>query len=193
VLAAVPTRGPDSRLHHAWLGLAVVTIVVSAARTLHQTTHAELVFACHGVRWLGPLAIWLLLRERSVALGEWLLRIAVAATFVGHGLEALDHHAKFIDYIYSAGDLLGQAHDEQLARRLLTGIGLLDLVVATALLAVRLPAVALWMACWGLLTACARMVHLGASGWPETAIRATNAGLPLALMLMWRHRARPES
>ena len=41
------------------------------------------------------------------------------------------------------------------------------------------------MAFWGLVTAFSRLIRLGPEGWLETAMRALNAGVPLALFLYW--------
>ncbi len=176
--------------------LAGCAAAMAAVSTLRGTFHPELEPLAHAARWLGPLGVAALLSASSaerpaaaIGRGEWLLRIAAAATFAGHGLEALFHKAVFVDYLHSAlRTFLGvaDASDDAL-RNVLTAIGILDLGVAAAmLLPLRLVPLAAWMAFWGFLTALARVVHYGvAGGWTETALRTVNGGIPLVLLVLW--------
>ena len=159
---------------------------------------AQLEVPAHAVRWAAPLALFVWLGHRARAggdasdgsvawrQGEWILRVAAASTFVAHGIEALWHHPRFIDYLITASQrLLSWRLTEARAVVLLDVIGAVDLIVAAALLARRWRAVAGYMALWGLVTASARIVYMGLPYWPQTAIRACNMAVPLALMFLW--------
>ena len=58
-------------------------------------------------------------------------------------------------------------------------------MAAVLILRFRWPALAGWMAFWGLVTALARVVHSGFDNWSEAALRAPHVGLPLVLALTW--------
>ena len=78
---------------------------------------------------------------------------------------------------------------EATARTLLTGIGTVDLLLATLLVMRRWRAVAIYAACWGLLTAGSRMSAYGLEmGGYESFMRAAHFGLPAALAVYWSHR-----
>jgi hypothetical protein len=130
---------------------------------------------------LGPLALALWVRGPN----EWLLRVAAALTFAGHGIEALLGRGLFIDYLLSALQLSQSA-----AENTLRAIGLLDIACAGAILLPRkLRPVALWMACWGFATALMRFYFGGWAAWPEALMRMTNAAVPLTLFLLWQRSA----
>ncbi|MFG0265712.1 MAG: hypothetical protein ACF8AM_11275, partial [Rhodopirellula sp. JB055] len=69
--------------------------------------------------------------------------------------------------------------------RILVVIGILDILVALALLIFRSRAAAFYMVVWGLVTAASRMTALGMDAWPETWIRIANGGVPLAILIHW--------
>lgn len=116
-----------------------------------------------------------------------ILRIATCLTFVGHGIEALGLHPKFVAYIQHAGGLVGLHVSDAITAGLLRCIGAVDLLVAV-LLCIRGPrrVAAGYMSVWGCITALARTVYAGPAGIPDTLIRAANCGAPLALWLSWR-------
>jgi hypothetical protein len=116
-----------------------------------------------------------------------ILRVAASLTFLGHGIEAIGLHPKFVAYIQHAGGLVGWPVTAETTAALLRLIGTLDLVVATAIL-LRAPrrAAAGYMTVWGTITALARTVYAGPAGIPDTLVRAANPGGPLALWLSWR-------
>lgn len=116
-----------------------------------------------------------------------ILRVATSLTFIGHGLEAIGQHPKFIAYIQHAGGLVGLQITDAITASLLRLIGAVDLVVAVMLF-IRVPrrAAAGYMGAWGCITALARTVYAGPAGIPETLVRAANAGAPLALWFAWR-------
>lgn len=60
---------------------------------------------------------------------EWVLRIAVAGEFVGHGVFALEGKKQWVDWIQKFG-----VADAGLAGKLLFLIGIMDLLVAAIIL-----------------------------------------------------------
>jgi len=138
-----------------------------------------------------PIALSLALIGRH----NWwpkLLQVAVAVTFATHGYEALCHNPKFVDLILlnlNPGALEGTPLlSEGAAVILLTCIGVMDVACALFVLLIRKPALVLYMACWGGITALSRMGALGLEAWPEAILRASHFGAPLALFLIWRRR-----
>lgn len=179
----------------AWPALAYISLwsaARAAAQTWDEVWHPALVPVGQTARILAP---WALLLS---AFPEWgrpawaLLRVGVAATFLGHGLEAWLGRAEFVDMILlSAANVFQLAVAEPQALLLLRGIAVADAAVAAAmLLPGRWPAVALWATAWGLVTAAARMTHLGAWNYPETLMRLLHAAAPLALFLVWNRALR---
>lgn len=160
----------------------------------------ELALPADAIRWVAPLAIALLpacsFRQASAALPceapsrevpvTWLLRAAVAATFFTHGIEALQGHPGFVDYLLIADRrLLEVGLDQSGAELLLRVIGVVDIACALALLALPLRRGLLaYMAFWGLLTAGARIVHSGEHGIHEALVRVANGGVPALLWLL---------
>jgi hypothetical protein len=121
-----------------------------------------------------------------------LARLAVAGTFVGHGLYAAGIHpvpGPFIDMV-----ILHFGVTESSARHMLLLFGLLDFAVGAAMLLPHRLArfFLLYAAIWGGLTALARIGwHFDAGrpglGWDiwisEVLMRAPHAGIPLWLLL----------
>lgn len=146
------------------------------------------------IRVAAPLALILLARDSTRATaGSWLLRVAVATAFVGHGIEAAERHPAFVDLLlafdFRLRDLgLGVGLDETGARAALLVIAVHDLVLAALLLVRRWRAVALWMAIWGGCAALARVVQGGWVLWFEAALRATHAAAPLAVAFLFAAR-----
>ena len=82
---------------------------------------------------------------------EWVLRLAVAGEFAGHGTFALQGKKAWIDWISQlTGAEIGTA------ATLLTLVGLLDLLVALIVLLRPMRVVVLWAALWGFWTALVR-------------------------------------
>jgi hypothetical protein len=189
VLAAAGLLTLTPRKRPALLIAGLLALLVSIATALRDAAWPVIVPVEQAVRYVAPLGLWLWFdrdgrpRPDLDAMVVFLLRCGVAATFVGHGLEALHHNARFLDLVFAAsrrclGTPLAQAN----AEALLTAIGVVDLIVAALLVVVRWRAVAAWMAFWGAVTAASRMVHSGMGAWPETALRALNCGGPFALV-----------
>lgn len=108
---------------------------------------------------------------------QWVLRIAVAGEFVGHGILALQGKKAWIGWI---NQLIGV--EIGIAATLLMLIGLLDLFVALVVLLRPIRLVVLWAALWGFWTALVRP-FVGESIW-DFVERWANWGAPLALLLL---------
>ncbi|MBI2644262.1 MAG: hypothetical protein HYW95_01985 [Candidatus Wildermuthbacteria bacterium] len=108
---------------------------------------------------------------------EWVLRIAVAGEFVGHGVFALQGKEAWIKWIQ---ELLRV--EVGTAATLLTLVGLLDLSVALIVLVRPVKAALLWAVIWGFWTALLRPV-VGEPIW-DFVERWANWGAPLALLLI---------
>ncbi|TSC90757.1 MAG: hypothetical protein G01um10142_248 [Parcubacteria group bacterium Gr01-1014_2] len=112
---------------------------------------------------------------------EWVLRIAVAGEFTGHGILALQGKEAWIGWIQQfTGIEIGTA------AILLTLIGLLDIFVALVALLKPLPLVLLWAAFWGFWTALVRPL-VGEPIW-DFVERWPNWGAPLALYYLTGRR-----
>lgn len=115
---------------------------------------------------------------------EWVLRIAVAGEFFGHGVFALQGKKAWVEWF----SLFGVA-DAGLATTLLFFIGLMDVTLAVLILLKPVRAALLWMAFWGFWTALVRPI-VGDPVW-DFVERWANWGAPLALLLLrgWpKHR-----
>ena len=174
---------------------AVATTLIGSGMSWRPTgwNRLEVVaIAAHATRYVAPLALgalWWTNRRRVQTRGrgvEWLLRIAAAATFAAHGLEAIWQHPTFKDYLIVAADsFLSADLPERIAGYMLYVIGAIDLLVAALILGVRWRWVAGYMAAWGVITAGARIIHGGFDAWQEFAIRLANSAVPLSLLILW--------
>ncbi len=108
---------------------------------------------------------------------EWVLRLAIAGEFVGHGVFALQQKAGWIKYF----EAVGFSPDQALA--IMPWIGALDILVALVVLVRPLRIVLLWAALWGAWTALLRPIA-GEPVW-DFVERFANWGAPLALLLYY--------
>ncbi|OGZ26319.1 MAG: hypothetical protein A2W71_01705 [Candidatus Nealsonbacteria bacterium RIFCSPLOWO2_02_39_8] len=108
---------------------------------------------------------------------EWVLRIAVAGEFIGHGVFALQGKKAWIGWI---SQLTGAGAET--AGTLLFLIGAMDLIVALIVLLRPIRLVLLWAAFWGFWTALLRPI-VGEPIW-DFVERWANWGAPLALLLI---------
>lgn len=106
---------------------------------------------------------------------EWVLRIAIAGEFIGHGVFALQQKVGWIKYF----EAVGFSADQALA--LMPWIGAMDILVALIVLFRPLRVVLLWAALWGAWTALLRPIA-GEPVW-DFVERFANWGAPLALLL----------
>lgn len=108
---------------------------------------------------------------------EWVLRVAVAGEFIGHGVFALQQKAGWFKYF----EAVGMSPD--MASTLLPYIGVLDLTIAVLVLFWPLRGVVLWAAIWGLWTALIRW-PIGPDPLWDFVERSANWGAPLSLLLL---------
>lgn len=106
----------------------------------------------------------------------WVLRIAVAGEFIGHGVFALQVKEGWFKYFTA----LGLSSD--FARAALPLIGVADVVSAFIILIKPIRIVLLWMALWGLWTAILRPIG-GDPIW-DFVERWANWGAPLAILIL---------
>lgn len=108
---------------------------------------------------------------------EWVLRVAVAGEFIGHGVFALQSKKTWIDWFAIFG-----ISDTALATKLLFLVGLTDIALAILVLIKPIRIALLWMALWGFWTALIRPI-VGEPIW-DFIERWTNWGAPLSLLLL---------
>jgi|SRR3989344_9611990 len=109
---------------------------------------------------------------------EWILRIAVAGEFLGHGVFALQGRQAWVKWFSIFG-----ISDVQTATTLLWLLGSLDILMAILILVRPVRLVLLWMAFWGFWTALMRPIA-GDSIF-EFVERWANWGAPLALFFLY--------
>lgn len=116
---------------------------------------------------------------------EWVLRVAVAGEFLGHGVFALQGKEQWIGWIQ---EICGVS--PEIAATLLTLVGIMDILVALIVLVKPIRIALLWAAVWGFWTALVRPL-VGEPVW-DFVERWANWGAPLALLLMhgWPHSFR---
>ena len=106
----------------------------------------------------------------------WVLRIAVAGEFIGHGVFALQVKQGWIPYFTALGI------SAETATTMLPIIGVMDIALGIFILIRPVPVVLLWMVLWGFWTALLRPIA-GEPIW-DFVERSTNWGAPLALLLL---------
>ena len=109
---------------------------------------------------------------------EWVLRIAVAGEFIGHGVLALQGKKDWIGWFAQFG-----VSDPGTAAQLLTLVGAVDIAFAILILVKPVRLVLLWMVFWGFWTALLRPL-VGMPVW-DFVERWANWGAPLALLLYY--------
>ena len=116
---------------------------------------------------------------------EWVLRIAVAGEFMGHGAFAVQGKKDWIGWFAQFG-----ITDAGIASQLLFLIGVIDITLAILILFKPVRIALLWMVFWGFWTALLRPI-VGMPIW-DFIERSANWGAPLALLLMvgWPKSAR---
>ena len=107
----------------------------------------------------------------------WILRIAVAGEFLGHGIFALQGKQDWIGWFAKFG-----VSDPGTATQLLFILGIIDITLAILVLIKPIRVALLWMVLWGFWTALLRPI-VGMPVW-DFVERWTNWGAPLALLLL---------
>ncbi|HZX50159.1 MAG TPA: DoxX family membrane protein [Candidatus Paceibacterota bacterium] len=113
----------------------------------------------------------------NTKLVSWVLRIAVAGEFIGHGVFAIQGKQAWIEWFAAFG-----VGDPEVAKQLLFLVGIVDIVLAVLVLIRPIPLALLWMAIWGFWTALIRPI-VGEPIW-DFIERSANWGAPLALLLI---------
>ena len=113
----------------------------------------------------------------SLKKAEWVLRVAVAGEFLGHGVFALQGKKEWIGWFANFG-----VSDAGTAATLLFWIGTLDILLALLVLVKPVRLALLWMVFWGFWTALLRPL-VGMPVW-DFVERWANWGAPLALLLL---------
>lgn len=132
-------------------------------------------------------------KSRGFTLAKWI----IAATFIGHGLYALNYYPRpgaFVNWT-SAG--LGLSESASIL--VLNTVGILDLISAVLLLLPKpswsLPLAMIWLTPWGILTTTARLWSNSAyEEWsylllrwtPEVLIRLPHVLVVVAVYMAWR-------
>lgn len=109
---------------------------------------------------------------------EWVLRIAVAGEFLGHGVFALQGKEGWFKYFEPFG-----ITDVQVMVTLLMIVGIVDVLLAVMVLVKPIRMAVLWMAFWGLFTAMIRWPFGPDPIW-DFVERWANWGAPLVLYMM---------
>lgn len=109
---------------------------------------------------------------------EWVLRVAIAGEFIGHGVFALMGKASWFVYFKPFG-----ITDPETILTLLTITGSIDILLALLVLLKPIRPAILWMAFWGLFTAMLRW-PLGPDPVWDFVERWANWGAPLALYML---------
>jgi uncharacterized membrane protein YphA (DoxX/SURF4 family) len=114
----------------------------------------------------------------SEKIAEWVLRIAVAGEFIGHGMFALQGKESWFKYFEAVG-----IYNSDTIITLLLWIGILDIALAILVLIKPVRIAVLWMALWGLWTAMIRW-PVGPDPIWDFVERWSNWGAPLALLFI---------
>jgi hypothetical protein len=117
-----------------------------------------------------------LIASSTPATLHWILRVAVAACFIGHGAFGVITKAAWLPYFAIFGI------PEAWAWKLMPVVGTVDISVGVLTLVQPVRAVILYMAFWGFQTACLR--PLAGQGMWELFERAGNYGVPLAFLCL---------
>lgn len=108
----------------------------------------------------------------------WVLRVAVAGSFIGHGMFAVQGKEGWFKYFYTFG-----ITNNETILSLLFLVGIIDIALAILLLIKPVRVALLWMAFWGLWTAMIRWPFGPDPVW-DFVERWANWGAPLALLLL---------
>ncbi|MDY8134169.1 hypothetical protein [Aquimarina sp. 2201CG5-10] len=107
---------------------------------------------------------------------ELILRFTIFLTFLGHGIIALEKNMDWLIYIETVG------FSTKTSEKLMTLIGVLDIVVASLMIIKPYKIIVLWAVIWTFSTALIRPIS-GESIWAFVE-RGTNWGSALILFLI---------
>jgi len=107
---------------------------------------------------------------------EWVLRVGVFGTFLGHGIFALGVKSSWIPLLTTIG------FSESSAIQIMPVIGCIDITVAFCILVLPIRIVLIWATFWAFCAALMRPIS-GEPIW-EFIERTANWSAPLALLLL---------
>ncbi len=107
---------------------------------------------------------------------EYILRVGVFLTFIGHGTFAYQVRPEWVVYLTTAGLTVPSAHIA------MHYIGMLDYLIAFAVLLRPMRIILLWAVFWTMATALIR--PLSGLSWLEFFERGANWAAPLALLFI---------
>lgn len=107
---------------------------------------------------------------------QYLMRLGIAGTFIGHGLFAIGIEPKWISFLTTVG------FSYEGAREIMPIIGYMDLVIAIFVVLLPIRIILIWATIWAFSTALMRPIV----GLPIMAFveRAANWILPLSLLIL---------
>ena len=114
--------------------------------------------------------------HENIKKAEWILRICIFGTFLGHGIFAWQIKQSWIPYFTAIGFSVSAA------MILLPIIGLMDVIVAILALIKPLRVILIWASLWGFITALIRPIS-GEPIW-DFVERTANWTAPLALLYL---------
>jgi len=106
---------------------------------------------------------------------EWVLRVGVFGTFIGHGCTALLVKPNWISLITCFG------FSSDMAAKMLPVIGIFDIIIAFIVLLKPYKGILYWAVFWTFITALSRVV--ANQGILEFIERFSNVACPLALLI----------
>lgn len=164
------------------LALPICTMI------LHSSFAYELALLTGAARFGLPLVLYLFYKNQEKGWGidkRFLIRFFICLTFVGHGIEALMEHPKFIDFLIEGFALLfGYELSEAYAVHLLTLIGAADIVFSISGLIKPRVSVYLFMTAWGFITAVCRLMYFQWDGIFPMLLRSAHWALPAFVVYM---------
>jgi hypothetical protein len=196
IVLVASVAGMIGRRWWLWVPAAIHILTEAALRLEVQgEAYSDWVFMTHAARYVAPLALMMLLLGAAseeagrwwTMAGRWALRLALAAVFASHGVEALRANPAFIDLIIStAANVIDTRVTESTARTLLEIVGVIDLVAAGAMLLRLNPVLLGWAAFWAGITAFSRLTANGWGAYPDVLIRASYYLGPVVLWLLMK-------
>lgn len=174
----------------AWL-LLIPTLYALAlpicTTFLHSTFAYEYGLFTNAARIGLPLVLYLFYSRKakwSLKIGL-IMRFTLALTFVGHGIEALKSHPKFIDFLIKGADFtLGFSLTEERAIQLLLFIGSFDIILGIGGLLRPRVWIFSCMAFWGVVTALVRFMYFEWNGVFPMLLRSAHWALPVVVIWM---------
>ncbi|MBW3469516.1 hypothetical protein [Arthrospiribacter ruber] len=136
----------------------------------------------HSPRYLLPFGLVFLTFENTKKVGIQLFRVGVVLVFFIHGLESLQSHPYFAEYILNSFEYVGIPVHEDQALLMMKIIGGIDILVAALVLFSPSVFIYAWASFWVLITFVIRFLSFGWLMHKEVLLRWPNLVLPLILL-----------